>query len=248
MPLQINDLYFKIWRGSYPHVVLDAGKTWHRFYESYLTTYVERDIRDYLKIANFAAFQKFIKVAAARTGQMINFHEISKEVGVSEPTIKSWFSILQATGLVIFLQPYFNNFTKRLVKTPKLYFLDTGLCCFLTGWLNPDVLERGAMSGAMLETYVISEIYKSYIHNGVRPELYYYRDKEKHEIDLIIKNQEVLHPIEIKKSGNIRNMGFKGFDFLNATKKEIGQGCVLCLIDTVLPLEAKIDAVPIGYV
>lgn len=247
-PINIKDLYHRIWRGSYPHLVLDKGKTWHRFYESYVTTYVEKDIRDYLKIENISLFQKFVRIAAARTGQMINFREISKEVGISEPTIKSWFSVLQATGLIFFLQPYYSNFTKRLVKTPKFYFWDTGLCCFLTGWLNPDVLEKGAMSGAILETYAISEISKSYLHHGQKPPLFYYADQEKNEIDLLIEQNGILHPIEIKKSGTLANMHFKGFAFLDKTKAEIGHGCVLCFTDRLTPFKPGVDAVPMSFI
>lgn len=240
-------IFHKIWRGSYPHVVLDDGKTWERFYQSYITTYVERDVRDYLKIDDLVAFRRFMQVAAARTGQMLNFREVSKEVGVSEPTIKSWFNVLEATGLIVFIQPYHNNLTKRLVKTPKFYFMDTGLCCYLTGWLNQDVLEKGAMAGAMLETYVIAELIKSYRHHGRMTRFYYYADKEKREVDLLIEEGGVLHPIEIKKSSSIRNMHFKGFDFLSNLKTEIGPGCVLCFCESLLPISKGIEAVPIGY-
>lgn len=244
----LQKIYHKIWRGSYPHVVLDDGKSWQRFYESYVSTYVERDVRDYLKVDDLMAFRKFMQVAAARTGQMINYREISKEVGISEPTVKSWFNVLKATGLVVFLQPYFKNSTKRLIKTPKFYFMDTGLCCYLTKWINPEVLERGAMSGAMLETYCVSEIIKSYIHNGKEPPVYYYADKERREIDLLIEQAGHLYPIEIKKAVSVRNSGFKGFDYLQNLKMPIGHGCVLCFYEKLLPFNREIDIVPIGYI
>ena len=246
--LSIEDIYFKIWRGSYPHVVLDNGKTWQAFYESYITTYIERDVRDYLKIDNLIAFRKFMQIAASRTGQMLKYRDISKEIGVSQPTIKSWFNVLQATGIIKLIYPYFNNITKRLLKTPKLYFMDTGLCCFLTKWINPEVLERGAMAGPILETYVISEIIKSYIHNGISPHLYYYADKEKNETDLLIEQNGHLYPIEIKKTTSIHNSGFKGFDHLKKLKTPIGHGCILCFQKDLLPYKRNIDIVPIGYI
>lgn len=247
-PIPVNGIYHKIWRGSYPDVVVHKGKTWERFYESYVSTYIERDVRDYLKVDDLMAFRKFMQVAAARTGQKLNYRNVAADVGVSEPTIKSWFNVLQASGLVVLIEPYFNNITKRLLKTPKFYFMDTGLCCFLTGWTNPDVLERGAMAGAMLETYVVSEIIKSYIHNGRTPRLYYYSDKEKREVDLMIYENGMLHPVEIKKSGSLQNMNFNGFDFLESLKTPIGHGCVLCFTSSVLPISGDVDAVPIGLI
>ncbi len=245
--ISLSDIYQKIWRGSYPHVVTNNGEIWQRFYESYITTYLERDVRDYLNVDNLMAFRKFIRVAAARTGQMLNYRDISKDVGISEPTVKSWFNVLQATGLIKVIQPYFNNITKRMIKTPKFYFMDTGLCCFLGGWLNPDVLERGAMSGSLLETYVVSEIIKSYIHNGLSPRIFYYADKEKREVDLLIEDSGIIYPIEIKKSSSIRNMNFKGFDFLKNLKIPIGHGAVICFSNSLLPIKENIDAVPVGY-
>jgi uncharacterized protein len=246
--LSIQEMYHKIWRGSYPHVVLDGGKTWQRFYESYITTYIERDVREYLQIDNLVLFRKFLQLAAARTGQLLNYREISKELGISEPTVKSWFNVLQATGLVRLIQPYYRNISKRLIKTPKFHFLDTGLCCFLTGWVNADVLERGAMSGAMLESYVVSEVLKSYIHNGVTPQLYYYRDKEQNEIDLLLEQSDKLYPIEIKKASSLFSKNFKGFDFLEKNLKTlIEHGCILCFCKNILPLGSKIDVVPIWY-
>ncbi len=246
--LSLEDIYFKIWRGSYPHVVLDSGKTWQTFYESYITTYIERDVRDYLKVDNLIAFRKFMQIAASRTGQILKYRDISKETSISQPTIKSWFNVLQATGIIKLIHPYFNNITKRLLKTPKLYFMDTGLCCFLTKWVTPEVLENGAMAGSILETYVISEIIKSYIHNGISPHLYYYADKEKHETDLLIEQEGYLYPIEIKKSASIHSSAFKGFDHLKKLKVPIGHGCVLCFQKNLLPYKRNIDIVPIGYI
>lgn len=246
--LGAGEIFRKIWRGSYPHVVVDQGETWHRFYQSYVTTYVERDVRDYLKIDDLMAFHKFIQVAAARTARMLNYREISRDVGVSEPTVRSWFGVLRATGLVETIHPYFRNTAKRLLKTPKFYFMDTGLCCYLTGWTNPEVLEKGAMAGPMLETYAVSEIIKSYIHNGASPRVYCYADKDRREVDLLIEENGCIHPVEIKKTASVHVSGFRGFDFLANLKTPIGHGCVLCFHKKLVPLSGEIDIVPIGYI
>lgn len=247
-PLNLMETYHKIWRGCYPHVVLNDGKNWERFYESYVTTYIQRDIYDYFKINDQATFHKFMQITAARTGQLINYRDIARDVGVSEPTIKAWLNVLNASGIIYLLQPYFNNHTKRLVKTPKLYFMDTGLCCFLTGWLTADVLERGAMSGAMLETYVVAEIIKTYLNNGYSPRIYFYRDKDKHEIDLLIEKNGLLYPIEIKKTASIKNIRMQNFNILEKTKLSIAHGGVLCFVNLPIPISKTIDAIPIGYI
>lgn len=246
--LSIMEIYHNIWRGSYPDVVATQGEYWQQFYESYVTTYIQRDVRDYLRIENLAAFHKFMQIAASRSGQIINFRDMSSDIGVSEPTVRSWLNVLHASGIIYLLQPYFNNHSKRLIKTPKLYFMDTGLCCFLSGWLTPEVLERGAMNGAMLETYVVSEVVKSYLGNGQTPRIYFYRDKEKREIDLLIEEKNLLYPIEIKKTASLKNIHIKHFNVLDALGVGLGQGAVLCLVSTPLPFSSTIEAIPISYI
>ncbi|MGE0175373.1 MAG: ATP-binding protein [Oligoflexales bacterium] len=246
-PLGLMDAYHIIWRGSYPDVVTQDGKNWERFYSSYVSTYIQRDVREYLDINDTAAFHKFMQIAAARTGQLINYADMARDTGVSEPTVKTWLNVLHASGIVTLLQPYFNNRTKRLVKTPKLYFMDTGLASYLTGWLNADVLERGAMAGAMLETWVVSEIIKSYLHHGRTPRIYFYRDRDMQEIDVLIEENGTLYPIEIKKTASIQNMKFKGFDMLDKLGMPIGHGGVLCFTSALLPLSKGVDAIPVGY-
>lgn len=247
-PLTLPEVYHKIWRGSYPDMVTqENAKNWERFYGSYVATYIQRDVREHLNIADIAAFHKFMQIAAARTGQLINYADMARDVGMSENTIKTWLNVLHASGIVYLLQPYFNNRTKRLVKTPKLYFMDTGLCAYLTGWLNADVLERGAMSGAMLETWVISEIIKSYLHQGRTPRVYFYRDKDKREVDLLIEENGTLYPVEIKKSASLQNIGFKGFGMLEALGAPIGHGGVVCMTSVLVAISDNVDALPVGY-
>lgn len=246
--LSQTTLYQKIWRGSYPHQVMSNERYWEQFYESYTTTYIQRDVRDYLRIDNIAAFHKFMQIAATRSGQLLNYRDMAADVGVSEPTIRSWLTVLHASGIIYLLPPYFNNHAKRLIKTPKLYFMDTGLCCYLSGWLTPEVLERGAMNGPILETFVITEVIKSYLGCGRTPRIYFYRDKEKHEIDLLIEENGLLYPVEIKKTSSLAHIKLKAFSVLEHLNINIGPGAVLCMIDSPLPLSPNIEAVPIGYI
>lgn len=246
--LTLPEVYHKIWRGAYPDMVAQNNdKNWERFYSSYVATYIQRDVREYLNINDTAAFHKFMQIAAARTGQLTNYADMARDVSVSEVTVKTWLNVLHASGIVYQLQPYFNNRTKRLVKTPKLYFMDTGLCSYLTGWLSADVLERGAMSGPILETWVVSEIIKSYLHQGRTPRVFFYRDKEKREVDLLIEESGTLYPIEIKKTASIQNIGFKGFDMLKNLTMPIGHGGVVCLTKTLTAIADDVDAIPVGY-
>ena len=242
---ELTDIYEKIWRGSYPEV--NANNTdWATFYKSYLRTYIERDIKDLNAVKNEMDFLKFLRVLAARTGQMLDYTDISKEVGVSVPTIKSWISLLVSSNIVYLLQPYYSNINNRIVKTPKVYFLDTGLCSYLTNWDTPLVLESGAMCGAIFETYVVSEIIKSYNHNIKEPNIYYYRDKDKREIDVIIEQNGKLYPVEIKKSANPDKSAIKNFSVIPNNK--IGDGAVICLAKEDYPITESVNAVPITYV
>ena len=247
-PLTLTETYHKIWRGAYPDMVMHRdSKYWDRFYSSYITTYIQRDVREYLNISDTTAFHRFMQITAARTGQLINYADVARDAGVSEPTVKTWLNVLHASGIVYLLQPYFSNRTKRLVKTPKLYFMDTGLCSWLTGWLSADVLERGAMSGAMLETWVVAEIIKSYIHHGRTPRVYFYRDKDMREVDLLIEENGVLYPLEIKKSASVQNMSFKGFSVLSNLGMPIGHGGVICLARSLTAIGDDADVIPVGY-
>lgn len=246
--LSLPEAYHKMWRGSYPDMVTKLdGKHWERFYSSYIITYIQRDVREYLNVSDTSAFHKFMQIVAARTGQLVNYADMARDAGVSEPTIKQWLNVLHTSGIVYLLQPYFNNRTKRLVKTPKLYFMDTGLCSWLTGWLSADVLERGAMSGAMLETWVISEIIKSYLHQGRIPRVHFYRDRDMREVDLLIEENGTLYPVEVKKSATLQNRDFKGFDMLEALGMPIGHGGLVCLTSHLTAISDNADAIPAGY-
>lgn len=244
--LTLTECYDMIWRGCYPKMVTREDMVWDTFYKSYVTTYIERDVRDLVSIGDEMQFYKFIRAAAARSGQMLDYTDISKDVGVSVPTVKSWVSILKNSGLVFLLEPYSKNITKRIVKTPKLYFWDTGLVCYLTGWLSPEAAEAGAQNGALFENFAIAEILKSYMHNGKRCSAYFYRDQQKKGIDLIIEENGVLYPIEFKKSSSPKKDDTKNFSVLESLNT--GKGAVVCLSSTYFPLTENVDAVPVSYI
>ncbi len=240
-------VYKEIWQGSYPGYIVGKNIPHDIFYSSYLQTYIQRDVKDILNIKNNNAFLRFIRTIAARTGQLLNYADISRDAGIDHKTAKSWLSVLEASGLVYLLHPYHNNVSKRLLKTPKIYFLDTGLCSYITQWSSPQSLEAGAMSGAMLESYVVAEILKSYWHNGKTPYMYYYRDTDQKEIDLIIEADDTLYPVEIKKTATFTKFPAKRFSVLAKLGKKIGHGAVLCLKSKDMPLSHEIDAIPICY-
>lgn len=244
--LDLMELYSKIWRGSFPKLVADSHVSREVFYSSYIQTYIQRDVRDFTNIGSLLSFQRFLKAAAARSGQLINYADIARDVDVDQKTIKAWISILEASGLIYLLQPFSTNVTSRLIKTPKLYFLDTGLCSYLTGWSSPQSLEAGAMSGAILETYVLSEILKSYLYAGITPNLYFYRDKDQNEIDFLLEHDHVLYPIECKKTATPSANAGKSFHVLNKLPLSIGSSVVLCLKDRAVMLSKNIAALPVS--
>ena len=244
-PLQLKELYSYIHTGAMPALYADKQDI-ETYYSSYLQTYLQRDIKELTRVGDELTFMRFISSVAARTGQLLNYADISRDIGISEPTVKQWLSILIASGIVFLLEPYHNNLLKRLVKTPKLYFIDTGLCSYLTRWTSAEVLETGAMAGAIFETWVVSEIFKSFYHSGRRPPLYYYRDKDQTEIDLILCEAETLYPIEIKKSANPGNKALQSFRALEKTKQRIGTGGVICLCSDLIPVDKNNWFIPAG--
>lgn len=245
--LTLNDLYTSIWRGFYPAIAINPSIDRDLFYSSYVQTYIQRDVRDLAKVGDEMAFLRFIRAAAARTGQLLNLSELARDADISSVTAKHWISILEASGIVYLLQPYHSNFTKRLVKAPKLYFLDTGLCSYLTEWTSPETLEKGAMSGAILETCAVVEVLKSYFHSGLRAPLFYFRDRDKKEIDLLIYRDGTLYPLEIKKTASPTKESIKNFGGLGKLKVPIGTGGVICLTHQMLPIDATNSSIPISY-
>ena len=244
--LSLTDAYALIWRGSLPRIALDKKIDRDLFYSSYVQTYLQRDVRDLARVGDEMAFLRFLRASAARTGQMLNLADLARDADIAPNTAKNWLSILEASGIVYLLPPYSANLTKRLVKRPKLYFLDTGLCSYLTNWSSPQTLETGAMGGAIFETWVIGEIVKSYFHNGKQPALYYYRDKDKKEIDLLIIRDDTAYPIEIKKTASPTRKHVRHFRVIERLGLRRGQGAVICFVEDILPLAKDINAIPVA--
>ena len=243
----LHDIYKQIWRGSFPKIVAAEDNIRNVFYHSYIQTYLQRDVKDVLSITDETSFYTFLGAVAARTGQQLNYSDLARDVAIDNKTAKSWLAVLETSGLIYLLQPYYRNITKRLVKSPKLYFLDTGLCSYLTKWLTPESLEAGAMSGAILETYLFSEILKSYWHNGIEANFYYYRDLDQREIDLVIETGACFYPIEFKKTATPVNTATKNFHLLKKLGKPVGHGAVLCFVVQDIPLSENVTAIPVNY-
>jgi len=246
--LDINNIYEIIWRGSYPKMFGASNNLWQLFYESYLQTYIERDVKNFSAVGDTMAFVSFMRVLAARTGQELNYSDIARDIGVSAPTIKSWLSVLETSGLVFLLHPYYNNVTNRIIKAPKVYFIDTGLAAFLTGWNTSEALANGSMAGSIFETYVISEIIKSYWYNGRIPNVYYYRDKFGAEVDIIIEENGKLYPVEIKRTATPNKADAKHFHIIeDVLKRPCGSGAIICNAVTHLPFANDVNVIPVSY-
>ena len=250
--LSYEQLISYIHKGFFPELYETPSDLhdWADYYSSYFQTYLEKDIRDVLHIQDESAFIKFVKATAALTGEMLNYTTLADLCSKDVNTVKSWLSVLESSGLVYILEPYYNNLNKRLIKTPKLYFLDTGLACWLLGWHTPEQMVNGAMWGAIFETFVFTEILKSYYNDGVtKPSLYYYRDKEKREIDLVIEQGNTLYPIEIKTSSDPKTSMVKSFEALDKIPgKERATGAIICLAQKRLPLTQNDWIVPVSLI
>lgn len=238
----------RIHNGFFPKLYETPGDLadWSDYYSSYFQTYIEKDIKDVLNIQDESAFIKFVKAVASLTGEMLNLTTIAEICGKDVKTVGAWLSVLESSGLVYLLEPYHNNFNKRLIKTPKMYFLDTGFACWLLGWNTPEQLTNGAMWGHIFESFVFAEILKSYYNDGiVKPPLYYYRDKDKNEIDLLIKDGGVLYPVEIKTSSDPTKRMVNAFRILdNIPNTSTGLGAVICLAKELLPLSENVWICP----
>ena len=244
-----DDVWNRIYRGSMPELHDNPDFNWQMFYGAYVRTYIDRDVRELSEIGDTVKFTKFMVAVAASTGQLLNLTSLARDVGISQPTAERWLSILVASNIVYLLQPYSNNITKRAIKTPKLYFLDTGLAAYLTKWNTPDVLKNGAMAGAFFESFVVSEIIKSYYNKGIlEPPIYFYRDKDMNEIDLLIEENGTLYPIEMKKHADPQKRDVQAFAVLDRLPGiQRGPGGVVCLYDKLITWQGIDKVIPIHY-
>lgn len=221
-------LFDRIFAGGMPALISKKYDDRGFFYSSYLSTYLERDVRDLSGSIDSLKFFNFITAVAARTSQMVNYKGIADECDINQVTAKDWLRILETLGIIFYLHPYSNNVLKRTIKTPKLYFYDTGLVCYLTKWSSPETAMNGAMNGALLENYVVSEIQKSYQNVGKEPYLYYYRDKDAKEIDLLMEGDGQLYPIEIKKTATPEKKMMSNFSVIEKSPLKRGTGAIIC--------------------
>ncbi len=246
----LDNVFERIFKGSYPEIYKNSQISIEAFFSSYLRTYIERDVRKIINIQDEPKFMKFISSLAARTGQEFNATDISKDVGVDSETITKWTGVLSNTYIIFLLQPHMNNNVGRIIKRPKIYFMDTGLACYLTGYVSSETLQRSAYSGQIFETYIVSEIVKSYANNqrDPRKHLYYYRDNNGKEIDLLIINEDNIYPVEIKKGANPGKDAIKNFKIVEKFEMNSPNGIVICLAKDIHALDEKNYMVPIEYI
>ena len=241
-------IFDRIFRGSMPAIVSEKNSNSQIFYSSYLTTYIERDVREVSDAIDSLTFLHFITAVAARCGQILNIAEIARDADINQKQAKNWLGVLETLGLIFYLHPYSNNMLKRLVKTPKLYFYDTGLVCYLTKWSSAETLQSGAMNGAILENYVVAEIRKTYLNCGKDPYMYYYRDKDAREIDIILEHDGVLNPIEIKKSANPGSELIKVFKLLDKSSAKRSKGAVVCMKPELSAIDRENYIIPVWMI
>lgn len=230
-PASIQEVFERIWSGGMPAIVSGAKKEQAAVYSSYISTYIDRDVKEIADRIDSFKFLNFVTVVAALTSQMVNYKTIADAVEISVPTVKNWLNILERLGIIFYLHPYSNNLLKRMVTKPKLYFYDSGLVAYLTKWTDSETLMNGAMSGAILENFVVSEIVKSYQNAGLEPFIYYYRDKDNKEIDIVLERNGTLYPLEVKKTMMPDKRWTNVFGVLDKTSLKRGTGGILCLSD-----------------
>ena len=246
--VDLSGVYERIWRGSMPGFVSGRYTDKALFYSSYEATYVDRDVSDMTDRLDKLQFHDFIRAAACRVGQLVNAHSIAADVGISDKTAKHWLHLLEASEVIFYLRPYTNNLLKRTVKQAKLYFFDTGLVAFLTGYLTPEILGRGALNGAILENYVVSEIRKTFYNSAVPGNFWYYRDRDGLEIDLLTEQNGVVSPIEIKRTANPGSELVKAFEVLDRGTLKRGYGAVICTREQLTAVDAENFAVPVWMI
>ena len=242
------EMYERIWNGGMPGH--RSGRYTDRdvFYSSYIQTYINRDVTDMIPGVDKLLFADFIRAAACRAGQILNIHDIAQDIGVSDDTAKRWLQVLEKSEVIFFLRPYSNNLLKRTIKTPKMYFFDTGLVAYLTRYSSPEILMNGAINGAILENYTVSEIRKTWHNSAKECLLHYYRDKDTHEIDLVIETDGELHPLEIKKSTNPGTELASAFKVLDKGSVPRGTGAIVCLREELSAIDRNTFVIPVWMI
>lgn len=247
-PADLEEIYKRIWQGSLPGYISGKYKNRTVFYSSYVQTYIDRDVSELISRLDKFLFQDFIRAAACRVGQMLNVHDIAQDVGVSDDTAKRWLLVLEKSDVIFYLRPYSNNLLKRTVKTPKLYFFDTGLVSYLTRYNSPEILQNGALNGAILENYVVAEIMKSYHNTAQDCLLWYYRDSNSNEIDMVMESNGLLNPLEIKRSVNPSSKLVSAFEVLDKGAVPRGKGALICMRPELSAVDADNYIVPVWMI
>ena len=246
--INVNELYDRIFEGGMPELYDIPDMDKKDYFYSYVETYLSKDVKNQLEILDTTTFKNFMVSVATRNGEQLNYSNIANEIGITDKTAKTWLNILVNSGIVYLLEPFMNTKLKRITHMPKIVFMDSGLCSYLAGWDTARDLQLSEQSGHYLETYIISEIIKSYNSMGIDPKLSYYSDKEKNEIDLIFEKNNKIYPFEIKKTGNPTKAMIKNFEKLNDTKKQIEPGGIICCYDELIHLDEKNYIIPISSV
>lgn len=250
MAPSIQNLWERIHRGSMPELYSNENMDWEQYYAAYVDTYIERDVKQLSSVGDTLAFTQFMTALASRTGELLNAASLARDVGVDSKTVKRWLSILQASNIIYLLQPFSLNINKRIIKTPKVYFTDTGLVCYLCRWLTPQTLANGAMAGSIYETFIVSEILKSYYNAGKEPDLYFFRNTDGQEVDLLFYRDGKLYPIEIKKTSSPNVKDAKHFGTLSTffPSLEISEGGIICNAEDLLPLGQNLKIIPFRFI
>lgn len=246
--IDVNETFERIFYGGMPELYDIPDMDRNDFYYSYINTYIEKDIKKIKNIGNIETFKKFMRDVAIRTGTTLNYSDIANDVGISVNTIREWISILVSTGIIYLLEPFSSSKIKRLTHMPKIIFMDMGLACYLANWESAKELQLSKLSGSFFESYVVSELIKSYDNKGLRLEISHFRNKETKEIDLILYKNNTLYPLEIKKSGNPTKEMMKNFKYLEKDNKKIGTGGIICLYDKLMKLDENNYIIPLSSV
>ena len=240
------EMFERIFKGSMPAIVSGRITNRNLFYSSYLQTYIQRDIRELDGTIEAVEFLRFITAVACRTGQMVNYADIGNDMdGMRSEKVQEWLGLLEKSDIIFYLHPYSNNLLKRTVSKPKLYFYDTGLVAYLTKWSSPETLEAGAINGAILENFTVAETVKTYFNAGEEPHLYYYRDNDAKEIDIVLEADGQLHPMEIKKTANPGTQLTRPFKLLYKGSVPRGKGAILCMKNGLTAIDSESFIVPI---
>ena len=247
-PASINEIYERIWKGGMPALISERYTDREVYYSSYIQTYIERDVSDLIKGVDKLLFHDFIRSAASRIGEVLNIHAIAGDVGINDDTAKRWLQVLEKSDIITLLRPYSNNALHRTIKTPKLYFFDTGLVAYLTKYSSPEILANGALAGHILENYVVIEIIKSHKNAAKYSLFWYYRDKDNKEVDMILESDGMLHPIEIKRSVNPGTELSGSFKILDKATVPRGTGAIICLRDELSAIDSNNLIVPVWYI